>query len=49
MFSKKERAIISINCRNIVMCVSMLTLSVLLSSCMGPAAVDPVIEANAVL
>ena len=46
MFSKKVSAIISINGRNVLMCVSMLALSVLLSSCMSSAAVDPIIEAR---
>ena len=46
MFSKKVSAIISVNGRNVLMCVSMLALSVLLSSCMGPAAVDPIVEAR---
>ncbi len=32
--------------RKVVMCVSLLALSVLLSSCMGPMAVDPVVEAR---
>ncbi len=46
MFLKKVSAIFSINGRNVVMCVSLLALSVLLSSCMGPAAVDPTVEAR---
>jgi hypothetical protein len=46
MFLKKVSTVFSFNVRNVVMCVSMLTLSVLLSSCMGPAAVDPIIEAR---
>ncbi|MCP4607199.1 MAG: DUF1080 domain-containing protein [Planctomycetes bacterium] len=46
MFSKKVKGIFSVNGRNVVMCVSMLVLSVLLSSCMGPAAVDPMVEAR---
>ena len=46
MFSKMVSAIISINSRNVVMCMSLLALSVLLSSCMGPAAVDPMVEAR---
>ncbi|MHC4244425.1 MAG: hypothetical protein ACYSU4_18620, partial [Planctomycetota bacterium] len=42
MFSK----MVLINGRNVVMCVSLLALSVLLSSCMGPVAVDPTVEAR---
>ncbi|MHC4534490.1 MAG: 3-keto-disaccharide hydrolase [Planctomycetota bacterium] len=46
MFLKKVSTVFSINSRNVVMCVSLLALSVLLSSCMGPIAVDPMIEAR---
>ena len=46
MFLNKVGAIVSINGRNVVICVSLLVLSVLLSSCMGPATVDPVLEAK---
>jgi hypothetical protein len=46
MFLKKVSAFFSINSRNIVICVSMLVLSVLLSSCMSPVAVDPITEAR---
>lgn len=46
MFSNNVSTVFSINSRNVVMCVSMLALSVLLSSCMGPSAVDPTVEAR---
>lgn len=37
---------VSNNGRNVVMCVSFLAVSVLLSSCIGPVAVDPTVEAR---
>ena len=46
MFLKKVNGVFSINGRNVVMFVSPLVLSVLLSSCAGPVAVDPMIEAR---
>jgi len=46
MFSKMVSTVFSNNGRNVVMYVSFLALSVLLSSCMGPVAVDPVVEAR---
>jgi len=46
MFLKKVSTVFSINGRNVVMYVSLLALSVLLSSCMGPVAVDPTVEAR---
>ena len=46
MFLKKVNTVFSINSRNVVICVSMLMLSVLLSSCMGPMTVDPITEAS---
>ncbi len=46
MFLKKVSTIVSINGRNVVICVSLLVLSVLLSSCIGPVTVDPVVEAR---
>ena len=45
MFTKKVSTVL-INGRNVVTCVSLLALSVLLSSCMGPIAVDPIVEAR---
>jgi len=46
MFLKKVSTVFSINGRNVVVYVWFLALSVLLSSCMGPVAVDPVLEAK---
>ncbi len=46
MFLKMVSTIFSINGRKVVMYVSFLALSVLLSSCAGPLAVDPVLEAR---
>ena len=46
MCMKMVSTVFSNNGRKVVMYVSLLVLSVLLSSCMGPIAIDPIIEAR---
>ena len=46
MYLKMASTVFSNNGRKVIMCMSFLALSILLSSCMGPVAVDPVVEAR---
>jgi len=46
VFKKAGRRVFLINGRKIITCVLLFVLSVLLSSCAGPLAVDPILEAR---